>query len=566
MACVIELEIAAGSSPGQFIASVVNAPSGGGTSAAMHLDVDGLLRERDTFENMVLASAVSKRRILSGHEQQLRRVGLQLFESLFSGPVLGTYRASLVLAQQRSEPLRVVLRLTAPRLAALPWEALFDPETDTYICRRESLVRRVPAPFTPDPPLVVRAPLRVLGVVASPQGRAALDVAAERDHLLTALATPIAEHLIELDWVPQATWDGVHEKLLSNRWHVLHFIGHGEYDPTSDQGVIALVGEDGRAEIIEAERLVDLLHEARPMPQLVVLNSCSSGQQGMQDLFSGTAAALVRSGISAVAAMQFTVSDPAAIRFARGFYTAIAHGHSVDDATRAGRIAILRVPYSLEWVTPVLYVRGETTQLFTLTPPREASEETPPVHGPPKPVAAQPVSFFQRLNRRTKIVVAAVTVCLIVVGLAVWRPWQHRDTRTASVEPPTKSESVAPPTSESITITTQPPPPPPPTVEPTSAAGIPPTGLRQITYSVTGTKAPLDVITITFIDASGRSRQQHNVYIPWSFTLTAMSNSDVVGSVQASSLLGISQLNCSITASDGTVLSQRSDNSPVTSC
>jgi len=388
MSCDIELEIRAGSSPGQFITSVLNAPSGGGTSAAMQLDVDGLLRERDTFENMVLASAVSKRRILSGHEQQLRRVGLQLFESLFSGPVLGTYRASLVLAQQRSEPLRVVLRLTAPRLAALPWEALFDPETDTYICRRESLVRRVPAPFTPDP-LVVRAPLRVLGVVASPRGRAALDAAAEQEHLFTALAIPIAEHLIELDWVPQATWDGVHAKLLSNQWHVLHFIGHGEYDPTSDQGVIALVGEDGRAEVIEAERLVDLLHEARPMPQLVVLNSCSSGQQGMQDLFSATAAALVRSGISAVAAMQFTVSDPAAIRFATGFYTAIAHGHSVDDATRAGRIAILRVPYSLEWVTPVLDVRGERTQLFTLTPPQnEASEVNPPAHGPPKPAAA----------------------------------------------------------------------------------------------------------------------------------------------------------------------------------
>ena len=125
------------------------------------------------------------------------------------------------------------------------------------------------------------------------------------------------------------------------------------------------------------------------MPQLVVLNSCSSGQQGMQDLFSATAAALVRSGISAVAAMQFTVSDPAAIRFATGFYTAIAHGHSVDDATRAGRIAILRVPYSLEWVTPVLDVRGERTQLFTLTPPQnEASEVNPPAHGPPKPAAA----------------------------------------------------------------------------------------------------------------------------------------------------------------------------------
>jgi hypothetical protein len=47
--------------------------------------------------------------------------------------------------------LRVVLRLTAPELAALPWETLFDPETGAYLCRREPLVRHVPAPYTADP-------------------------------------------------------------------------------------------------------------------------------------------------------------------------------------------------------------------------------------------------------------------------------------------------------------------------------------------------------------------------------------------------------------------------------
>jgi len=118
---------------------------------------------------------------------------------------------------------------------------------------------------------------------------------------------------------------------------------------------------------VEASRLADLLGEAEPRPRLVVLNSCSSGETGVQDLFSGTAAALVRSGISAVAAMQFTVSDGAAIAFARGFYTALASGRRVDEAARSGRISILGAPGTLEWVTPVLYVRGETTQLFTFT-------------------------------------------------------------------------------------------------------------------------------------------------------------------------------------------------------
>ena len=191
------------------------------------------------------------------------------------------------------------------------------------------------------------------------------------------------------------------------------------------------------------------------------------------------------------------------------------------------------------------------------------------------------------------VALVASVALLVVPGLT---SHQAAPTTTTTSAPPAWNEitKTTPPTSEvpppppppvTVTVTTSapppsptpstetPPPPPAPSAAPsapvtTSAAPPPPTtpaGPRQVTYTVTGTKAPLDVITITFTDASGRSRMQRNVYIPWSFTLTPISNSDV-GSVQASSLLGLSRLNCSITASDGTVLSQRSDNSPVTSC
>ncbi|MEK0835227.1 MmpS family transport accessory protein, partial [Mycobacterium ulcerans] len=125
-----------------------------------------------------------------------------------------------------------------------------------------------------------------------------------------------------------------------------------------------------------------------------------------------------------------------------------------------------------------------------------------------------------------------------------------------------------------------PPPPPPPetsaapppaaTTPTTPAAAPPPTtttpaGPRQVTYSVTGTKAPGDIISVTYVDASGRRRTQHNVYIPWSMTVTPISQSDV-GSVEASSLFRVSRLNCSITTSDGTVLSSNSNDAPQTSC
>ncbi len=144
--------------------------------------------------------------------------------------------------------------------------------------------------------------------------------------------------------------------------------------------------------------------------------------------------------------------------------------------------------------------------------------------------------------------------------------------------PPSSEEPPPPPPPETVTVTEPPPAAPAPAPEPApppveSSAPPPPpppttttrSGPRQVTYSVTGTKAPGDIITVTYTDASGRSRTQRNVYIPWSLTVTPISQSEV-GSVQASSLFLVSRLNCSITTSDGTVLSSNTGNSAQTSC
>lgn len=151
-------------------------------------------------------------------------------------------------------------------------------------------------------------------------------------------------------------------------------------------------------------------------------------------------------------------------------------------------------------------------------------------------------------------VAAIIAAIALVVSVSVLVT--RTDTDSLAV-PETSTTTVAPPVQDEITTTTPPPAPPPPT---TTRSGP-----RQVTYSVTGTKAPGDIITVTYIDASGRSRTQRNVYIPWSLTVTPISQSEV-GSVQASSLFLVSRLNCSITTSDGTVLSSNTNNAAQTSC
>lgn len=379
--CDIELEIGSGSTQGEYTVHVVQAPAGGHASGLFTLDVDSMLTRRSELEATILASSVAARRTTPVMELPVRAAGQELFQALFTREVYGTYRASLGAAQHSGQQLRVVLRLAAPELAAMPWETLFDPETESYLCQTEPLLRHIPAPDYHVNPLDIAPPLRILGIVAGPRDLPALDVETEKRNLFQALAGPVSEGRVELAWAPEGTWDSVQSSLLAGPWHIVHFIGHGDYDYRSDEGRIALEGPDGRSAMVRAVRFMALLSIAAPRPRLVVLNSCSSGEMSQSDLFAGTAASLVRSGINAVAAMQFAISDSAAIAFAHGFYAAIANGRAVDEAARVGRISVMASPDgTLEWVTPALYVRGGSTRLFRLAgvPKPPAVSAAPP--------------------------------------------------------------------------------------------------------------------------------------------------------------------------------------------
>jgi hypothetical protein len=428
IASTIELEVAAGLAAGQFTVRVVRPAGDGEPTATMQLDAGAYLSALDDLETVVLASAAAGRRILSPGEQRLRDVGRQLFDALFSGPVHEAYRASVSAADQRGERLQVVLRLDVPELAAIPWEAMYDTENDQYICLNDPLIRHIPS--TTAEPVEVTSSLEVLALVASPDGLTSLDVEAERKKLSDALAEPIADGRIHLKWLMQASWDEVQDEMLSGTWHVLHFIGHGDYDRTSDQGVIALVGDDGGPHLVEADRLADLLNQAAPTPRLVVLNSCKSGRSGASDLFSSTAATLVKRGINAVAAMQFTVSDAGAIKFARGFYSALANGRGIGDAVGAGRVGLRGTPGSLEWVTPVLYVRDDTATLFRITSP------PPPAATPPAQLAEPAQPARKGLSKVALAAIGGIAVAVVAIVVAVLVNVLPSEPAPGAVSPP----------------------------------------------------------------------------------------------------------------------------------
>ena len=334
-------------------------------STTVPFDVDDLLARSDQLRRTVLAQVEASPRIVAEAELPVREIGAKLFNALLgTGELAGRYRAATAVAVGRRQQLRILLRIDSPTLAALPWETMYDEATNAYVCRQCQLIRCVDADSAPLPQRV-RPPLRVLGIVSSPLEMPALSLEKEKDNLAQALDGPVGRGLVELHWAPEASWAELQAILLDGPWHIVHFIGHAGLDVHGDEGSVTLVTDDGRADSVAAHQFVDLLHQASPIPRLVVLNSCRGSQNSASNSFSRIADALVRGGISSVVVMQYEVSERSASAFARAFYSDIADGRSIDESLTSGRVAIRDTSqHTLEWLTPVLYLRGRDPRLF----------------------------------------------------------------------------------------------------------------------------------------------------------------------------------------------------------
>ena len=351
----------------------VSSPAGD-DSVHVGLDPARLGVDLDTLQAHVLASAATSRSMrVPELERPLREVGQALFEAVFQASTGALFLSSRNEVERAGGRLRIVLRLHPPELAVLPWELLFSGHYGGYLCRRSQMVRYVDAP-EPVRRLTVTPPLRVLGMTALPGDLAGLDADTERRRLEQLLAPFQARGLITVDWVPGQSWEAAQDALYAG-CQVFHFIGHGGFDPDRGEGVIAFADERNRRQLVGASLLAELLSVADPTPRLVVLNSCQTGAGADADVFSSTAATLVRTA-PAVVAMQFAVTDNAAAVFSRAFYQALVHNRGVDEAVRAGRIALTGWnPDTLEWVTPVLYLRSQDSRLFDFTDPAATSAD-----------------------------------------------------------------------------------------------------------------------------------------------------------------------------------------------
>lgn len=317
-------------------------------------------------------------------ELSLEKMGDRLFQALFQGPVRSCWVRSL--AELAREPeaglrLKLQLNLTDPVLASLaelPWEYLFSQEHGGFLAlqRNTPILRHMPLPLTGGKPPVAR-PLRVLIVSSQPRTMPSLALQDEGERIATVLRASGIETLS----LHNVALETLRDTLLQQRFHVLHLMGHGGFDPASGQGVLYFSGQRGEPAPIGGALLASHL-SGLPYLRLVFVNACETARANARAPFAGVATALLRVGVPAVVAMQRPIQDDSALEFSRVVYRRLAVGDPIDAAVTEGRLAITRGRGALlEWGTPVLFLRDG--RLFADEPATVAAEA--PLSAPVRP-------------------------------------------------------------------------------------------------------------------------------------------------------------------------------------
>jgi hypothetical protein len=357
-----------------YQAQVVRSPAGEGQ----------FVRFPKPFSDLELENLILKIGRFTGRTRRVeappviaaKEAGARLFNVVFAGALGECLRRSQDHAIDEQAALRIRLRLSdCLELADLPWELLYDRSEDSFLALSSNtpVVRHIQLPARTRP-VAVTLPLKILVIRSEPADYPALDLDVEWAQVAEALAGLAHTGLLTVRELAVPSLGELRRELLRDTYHVLHYMGHGGFDQQRG-GFLMFTDGAGRGAQVTAADLGVMLRDHSSM-RLAVLNACQAGRTDPHDPFAGVADTLVRRGIPAVVAMQFEITDTAAVEFAPALYGALATGRPIDAAIAEARKAMYIVS-ALEWATPVLYLRADSARLFDI--PGGVTGSTEPV-------------------------------------------------------------------------------------------------------------------------------------------------------------------------------------------
>lgn len=321
--------------------------------------------------------------------------GEAIFNWLFGHPDLKpAWTAALESASSLNgvSACRVRLRIedSAPELHAVPWEMLrgkLGDAVEHVAASARMPISRYLALAGPAGGPILQRPIKVLAAIAAPSDLKQifnLDVHVDQEE---AILQQIAAHPdIDLTILNKPCSLTNLSRELAKGYHVLHFVGHGLFEPVTQETTLLMAGRDGPddtqtdrvtgtafcEQIGQALNNAEILRDEKL--RLIFLCSCDTAVQTQEDAARDLAVKLVHAGAPAVLAMQGKIPVTTAHAFMPSFYTELLSHGQADLACNLARSAVLSDDnLSGAWI-PVLYSRLPKNELLT-RPGRLASAD-----------------------------------------------------------------------------------------------------------------------------------------------------------------------------------------------
>jgi hypothetical protein len=286
-------------------------------------------------------------------------LGRRLFDALFPREILRLWESARA-NNHSGSLLRLRLDIRSTELAIVPWEVIHDGHGYLALTGNTPLVRCLS-----NHRLAIDGesslPLNILLVVSTPSNVPKLpNIEAELASIMDSLLRLKKEGKVgKCDVVHHTTRKLLQTQLRQANYHVLHYMGHGEF--AGDSGCLVFEDQDGRADKIDADTLSGLVEDKHLC--LLFLNACETAVFSSGETFRGVAEASLRVGVPAVIAMSTAVPDHVASDFADTFYKTLVEEHPIEYCITEARKAIT-TNNSMQWAIPVLFTNAKDSLLW----------------------------------------------------------------------------------------------------------------------------------------------------------------------------------------------------------
>lgn len=308
--------------------------------------------------------------------------GTRIFKWLTQDAVMASAwsKASLWAPQRR-----IQLKLDgSPELACVPWELLFANDTWTAGASASPFSRLLVGDLDPAGPIQER-PLKILVAISNSPDLASIDEAAFWGRMVEATQDLVDIGQVQIHLLPKPVTLENLDAELRKGYHILHFVGHGEYLAETDRAgnkweekdraLIWLRRESTKKNYVLATDFAAMIGRGiqnvqnlgKPFLRMVTLTSCQSAVGGLLDAHSSLAQQLGQQGLPAVLAMQDQVGMKPALEFTTCFYRQLLVHGLVDLAANEARQALLTAQ-SGDAHVPVIFSRLKNNQLLEPVP------------------------------------------------------------------------------------------------------------------------------------------------------------------------------------------------------